>query len=354
MESILRSAPSLEQLLEELDSLKKKILFIEKNNVEHKVAYNQLEINDYPALLKIATKSESPFHKDLENEMCHKLLNEVSELKKNILLEKQENLILKEELLNTKNSLEESKKEINKSKKRSQKLFTITKQLKTANADLENFIYSASHDLRSPISNLEGLVQILKNELGEKTKSSELDLMHMITTSISRFKQTIFDLTELSTFQKQGEEAKEPVNIDEVLGDVKTNIYNKIEESRAIIETDFKVSEIKFARKNLRSIIFNLLINAVKYRSPRRPLIIKLTSRQKGKNIIFEIEDNGLGFLPEQKDKMFQMFKRLHTHVDGTGVGLYIVKKIIENAGGRIEVESELDKGSKFKIFFKG
>jgi light-regulated signal transduction histidine kinase (bacteriophytochrome) len=225
--------------------------------------------------------------------------------------------------------------------------------LKSSNADLENFIYAASHDLRSPISNLEGLVTILKNELGGKIQNSELSLIQMINTSISRFKQTIFDLTELTTFQKRAEEYIEPVNLTEIVDDVQINIQNKIVESKAEISTDFKVQEIIFARKNLSSLILNLLSNAIKYRSPKRPLKIEISSRKKGKYTILEVSDNGLGFLPEQKDKLFLMFKRLHTHVDGTGVGLYIVKKIVDNSGGKIEVDSLLDQGSKFKIFIK-
>jgi len=353
MASILRTTPSYEQLIEELDNLKKKVVFLEKTGKDKSEDLYLVGIQEYPTLQKLASGSGISIHLEGESIKRFNYNAEISDLRGKLSKEKQEKESLLDELSATKFSLEEIKIKHAKSKKRSEKLYKITKQLKTANADLENFIYSASHDLRSPISNLEGLIQILKNELGDKIGAPELTLVQMITKSITRFKQTIFDLTELSTFQKQIEEAKEPVILEEVFEDVITSIANNIEESGAEIKTDFKVSEIKFARKNLRSIIFNLLINAVKYRSTTRPLKIKISSRKKGNAIFLEIEDNGLGFLPEQKEKMFQMFKRLHSHVDGTGVGLYIVKKIAENSGGRIEVESELDKGSKFKIFFK-
>lgn len=350
MERTLRTTTSYEQLIEELECLKKRLLHLENCNQED---YNNLEINDYPALHRLASGSEKISRQGESNELPQKYISEIINLKAKLLKETQEKEHLKLELIKANSHIEDLENKNNKIKRRSEKLFTITKQLKSANADLENFIYSSSHDLRSPISNLEGLIQILKNELGNKIGKSELTLMQMISTSIARFKQTIFDLTELSSFQKQAGEVQEPIMFEEVLNDVKSSINNKIKESGAEIETEFNVSEIQFARKNIRSVIFNLLINAVKYRSPGRPLKIKLSSRKIRNTIIFEIEDNGLGFLPDQKDKLFQMFKRLHTHVDGTGVGLYIVKKIIENNGGRIEVESEINKGSKFKIFFK-
>ncbi|MDQ3535980.1 MAG: ATP-binding protein [Bacteroidota bacterium] len=351
MESILRTTPSYEQLIEELDSLKKKVLNLEKDNNE--ISFdNHVLINDYPTLQELAKGTAFPNYNEIKGDISLSV-KENRTLTLKLLKETKEKELLKAKLLKASKAINDLKEKNNKSKKRIERLFGITRQLKIANADLENFIYSASHDLRSPISNLEGLIQILKNELENKIGTSELTLIRMITTSIVRFKQTIFDLTELSTFQKQVEEAQEPIMLEEVLEDVKTNIHNQIEESGATIETDFSISEVKFARKNLRSIIFNLLINAVKYRSLNRPLLIKLSSRKRGNWVLFTIEDNGLGFLPEQKEKLFQIFKRIHTHVDGTGVGLYIVKKIIENNGGRIEVESDLDKGSKFKIFFK-
>ncbi|MDQ3392883.1 MAG: ATP-binding protein [Bacteroidota bacterium] len=353
MESILRTIPSYIQLVKELESLKKTILQIENGNKEDIEGQNFATNSYYPCLQELANSSRISFLYEGKTDMHLHYIAEISNLKTQLAREGEEKEKLKQDLLLAKNTIDSLKKQVENSKRKADKLTKFNKKLKSVNADLENFIYSASHDLRSPISNLEGLIQILKNELGDKIGKSELTLIRMISTSIEKFKQTIFDLTELSTFQKQEKEVHVPLVLEEVLEDVKTSIYNKLEESDAEIITDFKVTEVTFSRKNLRSVIFNLLINAVKYRASRRQLTIKVSSRKKGNWTIFEIEDNGLGFLPEQKEKMFQMFKRLHSHVDGTGVGLYIVKKIIENSGGRIEVESELNVGSKFKIFLK-
>nr|WP_246853552.1 ATP-binding protein [Rufibacter aurantiacus] len=99
--------------------------------------------------------------------------------------------------------------------------------------------------------------------------------------------------------------------------------------------------------------MYNFISNAIKYRSPQRTPLIRITSKKEGDFCVLTVEDNGLGIDASQQDKLFAMFQRLHDHVEGTGIGLYIVKKIIDNSGGKIEVESEKGKGSTFKVSFK-
>src|SRR5690606_26629256 len=101
------------------------------------------------------------------------------------------------------------------------------------------------------------------------------------------------------------------------------------------------------------SIIYNLLSNAIKYQAPERPPVIQIHCNQTEQYTIVSIQDNGMGMKLPDTSKIFTMFKRLHTHVEGTGIGLFMVKRIIENAGGKIAVESELGKGSRFSIYVK-
>jgi signal transduction histidine kinase len=125
-----------------------------------------------------------------------------------------------------------------------------------------------------------------------------------------------------------------------------------IEDTNTTIITDFKVDHLYFARINLRSILYNLLSNAIKYRSPERNPEIKISTSQKDRYIVLTIQDNGLGLNENQQKRLFTMFKRFHTHVDGTGIGLYIVKRIVENKEGKIEVGSKKGEGTTFKIYF--
>ena len=99
--------------------------------------------------------------------------------------------------------------------------------------------------------------------------------------------------------------------------------------------------------------MYNLISNAIKYRSQERKAFVKISCREEPVFLILEVADNGLGLTPTNEKKMFSMFKRFHSHVEGSGIGLYMVKKIIENAGGRIEVQSKLGQGSTFSVYFR-
>jgi two-component system, sensor histidine kinase and response regulator len=231
-----------------------------------------------------------------------------------------------------------------------------TKELTRINNDLDNFIYTASHDLKAPINNIEGLMHVFYKQLSEDIKNSEAiaPIKAMINESISRFKNTLQDLTDIAKIQNEVSNDTSKVSFKETLEEVKATIADQIKEFDAeIIDNFTEVSEVCFSRKNLRSIIYNLLSNAIKYHSPDRTPLITISSTHKDENIILTITDNGLGMTEEGRKKIFEMFKRLHNHVEGSGVGLYMVKKIVDNADGKIEVESRLKEGSTFKIYFK-
>lgn len=230
-------------------------------------------------------------------------------------------------------------------------------QLLRINNDLDNFIYTASHDLKAPIHNIEGLVNVLQNNLvSESLNNPKVKLvMGMMQQSIDKFKTTIKDLAEIAKIESSKEEVVSEVYFREILEEVMLNIKSQIEDANASISVDFaKAPSIHFARKNLRSILYNLLSNAIKYRSPKRPAQVRISAvPYEHEYILLTVQDNGLGIKEADKSKVFTMFKRLHQHVEGTGVGMSIVKRIIENHGGRIEVESVLEKGSSFKVYFK-
>jgi PAS domain S-box-containing protein len=225
--------------------------------------------------------------------------------------------------------------------------------LKKTNIDLDNFVYTASHDLKSPIANLEGITSLLIRKLEGKLDEKQKEMLSMIHTMTHKLKATIADLTEISRVQKDLDQEQETISFEQVLNDVQADLYKQITESGAVITTNWEEKEIPYARKNLRSILYNLVTNAIKYRSPNRTLHIHLQTQRQGHGLMLLVADNGLGVASHQLPKLFLMFKRLHTHVEGTGIGLYITKRIIENNGGHILVESEEGKGSVFKVFFK-
>ena len=220
------------------------------------------------------------------------------------------------------------------------------------NNDLDNFVYTASHDLKSPISNIEGLIYHLELEL-EDADPHVLEILNHIKKSVERFQATIKDLTEITKAEKLEADDVTEVNIEQLLDDIKISISGMIEEAGANIDINcHDCPEICFSKKNLRSILYNLVSNSVKYRDDSRPLKIEVSTTTNSEYNILTVRDNGLGIDKNQLPKLFGMFKRFHNHVEGSGVGLYIVNKIVENAGGRIEVDSEVNKGTTFRIYF--
>lgn len=231
-------------------------------------------------------------------------------------------------------------------------LIKTNEELTKINNDLDTFIFTAGHDLKAPIQNLEGLMTMLFDSVEVAPKNFKI--VELMYSSIERLKSTLNDLTEISKIQIEENNHFETISFEEMLSETIFSIKEEIEISKATIESNFDVKEIQFSPKNLRSLIYNLVSNSIKYRSPDREPFVQISTIQYDKNfLMLKVSDNGLGMKSNNKDKIFGMFKRLHDHVDGSGLGLYIVKKIIENAGGKIEVESEVDKGTTFKIYLR-
>lgn len=236
-----------------------------------------------------------------------------------------------------------------------QKLFDQNKQLVKINNDLDNFVYTASHDLKAPIANIEGLILALPSVISEPVQNEEFNtMMKMINTSIRKFKETIQDLADITKVQRNFTEDIERVDVCELVEEVKMSINEDIRKANAVINVDStECPEIKYSKKNLNSIIYNLMSNAIKYRSPDRRPVIDIKTYKMKDYVMLVIKDNGLGIEQSKLTQIFTMFKRFHDHVEGTGIGLYIVKRIVENNNGKIEVESEPGKGTTFKIYFR-
>lgn len=239
---------------------------------------------------------------------------------------------------------------------KNEELMDLNNQLIRVNSDLDNFIYTASHDLKSPISNIEGLVHVLTEHLSNNSLETPMvgKLLDMISGSIERFNKTIHDLSDITKLQRLNEEEEHSVDLEEVIDDIKMDLSFLLRESKGQIQLALgHIKRINFSPKNLRSIFYNLMSNSLKYRFPDRDPLVVISGAEDHQFIIITVEDNGLGMDLGESPSIFGMFQRLHNHVDGTGIGLYIVKKIMENADGKIEVESEVGVGSVFKLFFK-
>jgi PAS domain S-box-containing protein len=257
-----------------------------------------------------------------------------------------------QELVEIKEKLAQANKELLTSNK---ELKLANNQLRIVNKDLDNFVYTASHDLKSPISNIYGLLELMKTELKEvEVSPTAFKILGMMESSVDRFMSTIANLTDIARLQKEAIQPEEDVNLREVLDDVLLDLRMSIEQSDAEIRIEVDDGyELFFSPKNLRSIVYNLISNAIKYRHPKRKPLVHVHCRELAGHHLLTVEDNGLGMKLRQDKPLFTMFRRLHSHVEGSGVGLYIVKKILDNSDGKIEVESEVNKGTTFRVYFK-
>lgn len=235
-------------------------------------------------------------------------------------------------------------------------LLTSNAQLTHANVDLDNFIYSASHDLKMPIDNIEGLLQGLREEIPPFVQATDhvQPMLDMMQESVNRFQLTIAQLTDLTRLQ-QAHEPPETLDLRATVEAVRLDLAPLLTAAAVRLTVTMDAcSTGAFSGKNLRSIVYNLLSNAVKYRHPDRPPVVQLRCHNTAAATVLEVEDNGLGLDEAQQGRLFGLFERPHDHVAGSGIGLYLVKRIVENAGGRITVRSQPGLGSTFTVTFPG
>jgi two-component system CheB/CheR fusion protein len=223
------------------------------------------------------------------------------------------------------------------------------KSLMRINEDLNNFVHTASHDLLAPLGNIESSISIM-NDINT-TDPYLKKFLSIVDISIKKFRVLI---TEISVVAKTESEigAMELVNIDEVIKNIEWSLEDKIKASKVTIIRELEVKYIYFSKKNIRSILYNLVSNAIKFKSNTNP-VIRINSVKQGEVINLTVEDNGIGISPDGVKHIFDIYNRIHDDIEGQGVGLFLAKKLVNAANGNIVVESELGKGSKFTISFE-
>ncbi len=236
---------------------------------------------------------------------------------------------------------------------RTSQLVELNQELVKNNQQLEQFGFIVAHNLRGPVARLLGLSTIFDMA---GTKEEEKDfVVGKIQQEITMLDTIIADLNVILQIKKGIENEVVDLKLDERLETVLNNIKEDIKETGTKISYDFsQENEIKFIQPYLHSILYNLISNAIKYRSPERQPIIKLTtSRPNDQTICLKVEDNGLGMdLSQHGKNIFGLYKRFHLHKEGKGLGLYLVKTQMEMLGGRIELSSTPNIGSTFYLYF--
>ena len=238
---------------------------------------------------------------------------------------------------------------IDKEKEHKVKLQASLDIIEGHNKRLYNFAHIVSHNLRSHVSNLQLTTTLFDTEQFNDEQHELFDNFKVIANNLD---MTLKHLNEIITIQTKIDQPRELLHIETYLERVKSSIKQLLVQNRAIIYTEFsEVEEIKYVPTYLKSILLNLVTNALKYKHPCRDPEIKIYTYEEDEHVFLVVEDNGIGIDMEKNGhKLFQMYNTLNDHPDATGLGLFIIKNQIEAMGGKIFVESKQGKGSKFTV----
>lgn len=213
----------------------------------------------------------------------------------------------------------------------------------------EQFINIISHNLRSPLANIKGLCNIIK--MGGLSESDQVKCLDGLSLSVGKLDAMIIDLNQFQKLIFKDEQLKEEVRLNEMIGDIQTTINHIIEKENVEIITNFEVEQFTTIKSYMYSILYNLIVNSIKYRHSEIQLRIEISTSRIGDKVRLVIKDNGSGMdLEKNREELFGLYKKFHRNTEGMGIGLYMVKTQVELMGGSINVESALNKGTEFNI----
>lgn len=233
------------------------------------------------------------------------------------------------------------------------KRLNAIKELEKLNSQHQTLMFSLSHDIRQPIS----AITLLADGLDQAHKKGDTQQFDKWIKTLKESSKALASLVDDFTTENEeiGKEElpDQKVNIQEIFGNVLTALKSEIKLHKIRIIKDIQVSEVSFPKNHLRSIIYNLLHNAIKYRDISRISEIRITTKTIEEFLILTVADNGPGIAKEDQKRIFEKSSRIRKDITGTGMGLYIAKKMIVSHGGKIELESKPGEGTVFKVYFR-
>jgi signal transduction histidine kinase len=230
------------------------------------------------------------------------------------------------------------------------KMKAMSDLLQSKNDELSQFAYIISHNLREPIAKILGLASICDTQ----TDDSKF-IVGKITDEANRLDSVVKDLNVIVSVRNVEKEKRESLSFDHEFSLVSQVLKREIQDSKAMIETDFEqLNEIFTVKSYLYSVLYNLLSNSIKYRDLTKPLSIRMRTYTIGQYACLSVKDNGLGIdLNKNREKIFGMYKRFHSeNIPGKGVGLHFIKSYAEALGGKVEIDSQIHEGTELKVYF--
>ena len=223
----------------------------------------------------------------------------------------------------------------------------LNRELAGARTELQQFVYMASHDFRGLVRLIAGYVQLLAQRTKGRLDAEADDLIASALEGVAQMQEQINGLLEYSRVITTGAEFQ-PTACEDAFAEAISSLRKSIEESAAVIGHQ-SLPVVLADAPQIRTVFHNLIANALTFRSADPPRVV-VRAEQSGSEWVFAVQDNGIGLDPQYAGRIFQLFQRLHTRTErpGAGVGLAVVKRIVERHGGRVWVESEPGKGATF------
>jgi len=219
-------------------------------------------------------------------------------------------------------------------------------------ADHEILLDTISHDIKNPLNNLVLAIELFKS-VSPNDENEFKSLLKIVDNALTKMHRIIKDLTEVRKDEHKYKDHAELLNFENILEDVRLTLSDNIIAANAKITSEINISQITFSRRKLRTIIYNLVNNAIKFKSPERQPEIMVTTKKEKDYVVISVKDNGIGLDESKFDLVFSKYYRAENTIEGSGIGLYLVKEIINNAGGKILVKSQLGKGTEFLVYLK-
>jgi PAS domain S-box-containing protein len=239
-------------------------------------------------------------------------------------------------------------RDITERERQEEALRTVNAALTRSNADLQQFAYSASHDLQEPLRAVATYSEMLKRKFGGQLGAIGDEYIDYTIQGALRMERLLHDLRAYTQASTLEDRPSEDVDAGRVLNKALENLVTTIKDSGAAIDHT-ALPRVRMHEVQLQQLFQNLIGNSIRYRSSDPPRI-QVAAKRQGNEWLFSVQDNGIGIEPQYKEQVFGIFKRLHSTAEypGTGMGLAICQRIVERAGGRIWVESQLGQGATF------
>ena len=318
-----------------------------------KVIQNEKDAELHQLILKLRDSEENQKILNISlEEKVEERTRKINEI--NLELTKQ-----RDQLFEHKETIEQNLVELNDVRKnlvhtvyqKTKELRHANKELVAQNAQLEQYAFITAHNLKAPVARLKGLVNIF--ELTNNSSNSNNEIVYRIKEASLDMDDVISDINKILKIKNFSQQDRKDVNIEILIDKIKKRLEDRIHENKTTVETGLQSITLPSIDTYLESILYNLIYNGIKYSREGVDSYIRVQSYRSRNRVYIEVKDNGIGIdLDRFGEKIFGLYQRFHDHVNGKGIGLYLVKTQVEALNGKIAVESEVNKGTSFKLSF--